>query len=175
MLPTVVVGDSMKRYVLALVCGAWAWGLATPASALMVDLTGPSSGLVNQPITFQFAFELTPPVAAPTLWATSISVAWGDHDPVQPYGIALQQTPLTGTAALVHTFSQPGTYSIYTSLFEFWVVPNAPIFTGYASDFLQITIAAAPTPAATPIPAALPLFVSALFGLGFVGWRRKRA
>jgi hypothetical protein len=31
------------------------------------------------------------------------------------------------------------------------------------------------TVAATPIPAALPLFASALGGLGFVGWRRKRA
>ena len=29
--------------------------------------------------------------------------------------------------------------------------------------------------ATTPIPAALPLFASALGGLGFVGWRRKRA
>lgn len=28
--------------------------------------------------------------------------------------------------------------------------------------------------AATPIPAALPLFASALGGLGFIGWRRKR-
>jgi hypothetical protein len=29
--------------------------------------------------------------------------------------------------------------------------------------------------AQTPIPAALPLFASALAGLGFAGWRRKRA
>jgi hypothetical protein len=29
--------------------------------------------------------------------------------------------------------------------------------------------------AVTPVPAALPLFISALGGLGFVGWRRKRA
>jgi hypothetical protein len=28
---------------------------------------------------------------------------------------------------------------------------------------------------ATPIPAALPLFVSALGGLGFLGWRRRKA
>jgi hypothetical protein len=31
------------------------------------------------------------------------------------------------------------------------------------------------TLATTPVPAALPLFASALGGLGFVGWRRKRA
>jgi hypothetical protein len=35
-----------------------------------------------------------------------------------------------------------------------------------------LTVAAVAT---TPIPAALPLFASALGGLGFVGWRRKRA
>jgi len=29
--------------------------------------------------------------------------------------------------------------------------------------------------AATPLPAALPLFASAIGGLGFVGWRRRRA
>jgi hypothetical protein len=34
-----------------------------------------------------------------------------------------------------------------------------------------LTVAAV---AATPIPAALPLFVSALGGLGFVGWRRRK-
>ena len=28
---------------------------------------------------------------------------------------------------------------------------------------------------ATPIPAALPLFVSALGGLGYLGWRRRKA
>ena len=27
---------------------------------------------------------------------------------------------------------------------------------------------------AVPVPAALPLFVSALAGMGFLGWRRKR-
>ena len=31
------------------------------------------------------------------------------------------------------------------------------------------------TVAATPIPAALPLFVSALGGLGFIAWKRRRA
>jgi hypothetical protein len=35
-----------------------------------------------------------------------------------------------------------------------------------------LTVAAV---AMTPIPGALPLFASALGGLGFVGWRRKRA
>ncbi|GAB2179140.1 hypothetical protein [Dongia sp. agr-C8] len=37
----------------------------------------------------------------------------------------------------------------------------------------SINLAATPV-AATPIPAALPLFASALGGLGFFGWRRRR-
>ena len=39
-------------------------------------------------------------------------------------------------------------------------------------DTYNVTIQQLPTP--TPIPAALPLFVSALGGLGFMGWRRKQ-
>jgi hypothetical protein len=38
-----------------------------------------------------------------------------------------------------------------------------------ANETLRISLAP------TPIPAALPLFASALGGLGFVGWRRKKA
>jgi hypothetical protein len=38
-------------------------------------------------------------------------------------------------------------------------------------DHVHFDIAFTPT----PIPAALPLFVSALGGLGFIGWRRRRA
>jgi hypothetical protein len=39
--------------------------------------------------------------------------------------------------------------------------------TQFAVDDLRIAV--------TPIPAALPLFATALAGLGFIGWRRKRA
>jgi hypothetical protein len=42
---------------------------------------------------------------------------------------------------------------------------------GFSADFFVDSI----TIAATPIPAALPLLASALGGLGFVGWRRRRA
>jgi hypothetical protein len=37
-----------------------------------------------------------------------------------------------------------------------------------------LTVTAATT-AVTPVPAALPLFVTALAGMGFVGWRRRNA
>jgi hypothetical protein len=47
-------------------------------------------------------------------------------------------------------------------------------FTGYL-NFGSFTVGPTPVPATTPIPATLPLLVSALGGLGFVGWRRKQA
>lgn len=39
----------------------------------------------------------------------------------------------------------------------------------------SMTFNVSSTVAATPIPAALPLFAAALGGLGFFGWRRKKA
>lgn len=48
---------------------------------------------------------------------------------------------------------------------------NSHKFSGQASFLVRNVAPIAPT----PIPAALPLFISALGGLGFVGWRRRRA
>jgi len=48
---------------------------------------------------------------------------------------------------------------------------NGPI--NYTMTF-NVTQTVTP-PAATPIPGALPLFASGLGGVGFLGWRRKRA
>ncbi|HVT53620.1 MAG TPA: hypothetical protein VHE77_18705 [Dongiaceae bacterium] len=45
-------------------------------------------------------------------------------------------------------------------------------FEDFSGGHATLTISAI---AATPVPAALPLFASAIAGLGFVGWRRKRA
>ncbi|WP_395018288.1 hypothetical protein [Dongia sp.] len=42
---------------------------------------------------------------------------------------------------------------------------HGPVLSGISIDAV----------ATTPIPAALPLFASALAGMGFVGWRRRRA
>lgn len=46
--------------------------------------------------------------------------------------------------------------------------PGRVVLTGLDFNPTNFTLAA------TPIPAALPLFISALGGLGFVGWRRKQ-
>lgn len=40
---------------------------------------------------------------------------------------------------------------------------------------VHVSQVAAATLASTPLPAGLPLFISALGGLGFVGWRRRKA
>jgi hypothetical protein len=40
---------------------------------------------------------------------------------------------------------------------------------------VHVALAAATQVATTPIPAALPLFASAIGGLGFVGWRRRKS
>ena len=52
-----------------------------------------------------------------------------------------------------------------------WGIPGAAFGSDVAPVPSNTSIALAPT----PIPAALPLFAVALGGLGFVGWRRRRA
>jgi hypothetical protein len=49
---------------------------------------------------------------------------------------------------------------------------NTSLIEGLALDSISIGSVAVST---TPIPAALPLFLSALSGLGFAGWRRRQA
>jgi len=56
-----------------------------------------------------------------------------------------------------------------------FIIPTGSAFFQGFLNFGSFTVGPTPTPATTPIPAALPLLVSALGGLGFVGWRRKRA
>jgi hypothetical protein len=46
---------------------------------------------------------------------------------------------------------------------------HGPVISGISISETAATVAA------TPIPATLPFLVSALGGLGLVGWRRKRA
>jgi hypothetical protein len=44
----------------------------------------------------------------------------------------------------------------------------------YSADFVLTSFSVSASPSPTPIPPALPLFVSALGGLGFIGWKRRR-
>jgi hypothetical protein len=64
----------------------------------------------------------------------------------------------------------------YTCTGNFSIADFSPTFqsaSGYF-DFSHGTLQVSAL-AATPIPATLPLFVSALGGIGLIGWRRKRA
>jgi hypothetical protein len=88
--------------------------------------------------------------------------------------------PSTGIvmAALESTNPGPGfPTSIYTAV-ALSACPAASCVGGISfmmpSGFFGYLNFGSLTVAATPIPAALPLLVSALGGLGFVGWRRRK-
>jgi hypothetical protein len=71
-------------------------------------------------------------------------------------------------------FPQVG-YNGPGSIFNFLTISvplTKVVFTGGFVDNIVVRPVNAPTP--TPLPAAFPLFVSALAGLGFIGWRRRR-
>jgi len=83
---------------------------------------------------------------------------------------------LQGPSSLLSSEALPSTF-LAASLFS---STNSPfvmnLFNPSPFDFFSVIgqLNTAPV-AATPIPAALPLFMSALAGLGFTGWRRRQA
>jgi hypothetical protein len=46
---------------------------------------------------------------------------------------------------------------------------------GSTTGLVHVKQVASPPVATTPIPAALPLFISALGGMGYLGWRRRKS
>ncbi|GAB2174863.1 hypothetical protein [Dongia sp. agr-C8] len=91
--------------------------------------------------------------------------------------ISTTPDPLTEVGSIVDLAGD----QIYSGLL------SAPVFTPgvfhFNFDFLTNAALATPTTltvsaipiATTPIPAALPLFLSALAGMGWVGWRRRHS
>jgi len=60
-------------------------------------------------------------------------------------------------------------------ILDWFTYTNPAQFDSYFQASLRlVTVTAAPA-AVTPIPAALPLFISALGGLGYLGWRRRKS
>jgi len=83
------------------------------------------------------------------------------------YATATANVPLQSLAGLTDWGQVPGLLSgSIANLFGRYEV------TDLGSVNFSINLAPAPV-ATTPIPAALPLFLSALGGLGFFGWRRR--
>jgi hypothetical protein len=74
-----------------------------------------------------------------------------------------------GSDALPQGFVDPSLFVGKARLFTFYFVSpnNVALVRGNITGGAPI--------ASTPIPAALPLFISALGGLGFAGWRRRRS
>lgn len=98
----------------------------------------------SNPVTFNMAFTFTG--GGPTLHATQSTNA----------SIGLQ------------TFTDDFSNLLSVS----WTATSAPLVAGLRWD--NVVVSDAPVVATTPIPAVLPLFATALGGLGWMGWRRKR-
>ena len=65
-------------------------------------------------------------------------------------------------------------FSINPQVVRFQYSYSGTVYTAQLTT-LHMSQVVASVPATTPIPPALPLFVSALGGLGFLGWRRRKA
>jgi len=86
-------------------------------------------------------------------------------DPTTEVGATLDlagDVIFTGLVSAPHF--APGVFDVS---YDYLSSPNGP-----TPLVTRVTITAAPV-ATTPIPAALPLFMSALAGMGFFGWRRR--
>jgi len=87
-----------------------------------------------------------------------------------PSGAALNSDVMpTDFAGLLSLFPEN------SATFEFWSLTGNDYFqvTGKFTEAVQVG-GETPPVATTPIPAALPLLMTALGGMGFMGWRRKR-
>jgi len=166
----------------ALVAAAFAFGPRAEASTLNFSLTGdytaswtmdsnptPSGSSTGDGYTF---FSNVPGVDPLLLVFYSSTLGFSSG------GMRISTTPdpTTEVGAIVDL----GGDQIYSGLL------SAPVFAPgvfhFNADFITnaalhgpttLTVTAAPV-ATTPIPAALPLFISALAGMGYVGWRRRR-
>jgi hypothetical protein len=108
----------------------------------------------------------------------SINIALDDSALVFDYQPSLDRLTVSGAVNGLATSAMTNDFQVFITGFA----SGAPTLSDaffvdstsrglFESSSGTVTVTAV---AATPIPAALPLFVSALGGLGLVGWRRKR-
>jgi hypothetical protein len=169
--------------------------------AALADTSEPAAAsTINYQITFAAgSFDRTPSAPTPNIALGQFNIALDTSvdTPSQTAGIALDFLNVTFDSPLSYTYFKSvdrlivgggdgGPTSVAAATNDFvlaidGLAHGTPAFAGFLfADKHFIFEAGAGTVhvspvAATPVPPALPLFVSALGGLGLVGWRRRRA
>ena len=168
-------------------------GVTRPAAAIMMDYTltfGATDFKDNAPpnptppvslVLGQFSFSLDPTSTTSGAVTTNfLNLVLGSVS--FSYFAGTDNLRIGGDVAGVDGIAS-GTNDVFMEISNFTSAPsfaeftytqatsNVGVFT--ASD--RVLHVEAFATAVTPIPAALPLFISALGGLGYLGWRRRKA
>ena len=179
--------------LLAFGCLALLIGVVKPAAAATTsyeltfgasDFTGVGAVPPVSSVLGQFAFSLDP--AHDSTGSAALKFVNLPHGPVgYIYTASNGLLMLGGTISGVNV-AISGTDDLLLQVATLNSVPTFSLF-GYAevafpgtvfpagNGSIHVDVVAAPPVAATPIPGALPLFVSAIGGLGLLGWRRRNA
>lgn len=186
------MGPTFKKLLQVTAVGALAFCAIKPAAAATINYTlefaatgfSPSAAPNNPPDTFvseKFGFSLDNSAddagAASTISPDNIIT----HGTISfSYNQAIDRLTIFGD--LNGSSLTPGTNDIRLDISTFSTAPVMAFFafsqvgkavvwtTSSGLADLQVV----PAVATTPVPAALPLFISALGGIGFLGWRRRK-
>jgi hypothetical protein len=146
-------------------------GPFSSASGLIVLNNGVGNNLTFSSDTYSFSLTDTANVSGNFNFYTSDPHYWMDIDVASTAGNLVHTTALSDHI----DWSIPAFVAGTPGLFSLDLTPGDYVLTltgGFGPYTGALALAAAT--AVTPIPAALPLFASALGGLGFVGWRRRK-
>ena len=183
----------VRKLLLAFGCLALLIGVVKPAAAATTsyELTFGASDFTGvnavPPVSFalgQFAFSLDP--AHDSTGSAALNFVNLPHGPVgYIYTASNGLLMLGGTLEGVDAVGS-GTDDLLLQVSNFNSVPTFSLF-GYAevsfpgpvfvagNGSIHVDVTGTSPVAATPIPGALPLFISAIGGLGLLGWRRRNA
>ena len=174
----------LRSFAIALVLSLAA--LTAEAKASTVDLGNVSSGTGSLSLSgMTFGFPLPAGTDAYSFTLTDTAKVSGQFTIGPVPGISLNIDLMSGATTLVHTTAMLGLtiptmppiviFPDQVSLFSLDLTPGTYLLTflGTSTNFSG-TLAFGPTSvAATPVPPALLLFVTALGGIGVIGWRRR--
>jgi hypothetical protein len=167
----------MKKTVVALGVGvSLAIGMSqalaatiTAANIPSITISTPGFGPLNQPAQFTIGYADLPPAGD-----TASLTLFTDFEGASIFSAPIALSGLSGSVSLSHLYSFVSNYNATFKIAAQFLnagLPDGPPITAQTSVTYHVTPAVV---AATPIPAALPLFVSALGGLGFLGWRHRK-